>query len=135
MSNRRAMLAKIHIAKKELGLDDETYRAKLCQITGKNSSGKMSFAELGQVVAAFKTSGWKANKKNAHRPRAANASARKIYAMWTELKHLGLVSAVRPDGFVKRMTGKDRLELLGSDQAQKVIEGLKAIKARGAGDV
>jgi len=130
MSNRRAMLAKIHIAKKEMGLDDATYRAKLQHITGKNSSGKMSFAELDQVLAAFKNSGWKPAINKNHRPKAANASARKIYAMWTELKSLGLVSAVRPDGFVKRMTGKQRPELLGSGDAQKVIEGLKALKTR-----
>jgi len=126
--NRRAMLAKIHIAKKDLGLDDATYRAKLQRITGKTSSGDMNFLQLEQVLKAFGEAGWKPTLR---RPKATNASARKIYAMWTELKRLGLAKTARPDGFVKRMTGKARPEMLGSDEAQKVIEGLKALKQRG----
>jgi phage gp16-like protein len=121
------MLAKIHIAKKELQLDDETYRAKLHLITGKTSSGKMSPSELDKVLATFRDAGWKPKR---HRPRATHSVHRKIYALWTELKAKGLVTARHPDGFVKRMTGKDRPEMLGSNEAQKVIEGLKAIKQR-----
>ena len=34
------------------------------------------------------------------------------------------------EGFVKRMTGIDRLEWLDAGQCEKVIEGLKAILAR-----
>lgn len=36
----------------------------------------------------------------------------------------------RIQGFVKRMTGVDRLEWLNVSQCEKVIEGLKAILAR-----
>ena len=37
MSSRQNLMAKIHIGKKELGLDDETYRQGLQQITGNTS--------------------------------------------------------------------------------------------------
>ena len=53
---------------------------------------------------------------------------RKIYAL-TEA--LGWNSDKRRiEGFVKRMTGIDRLEWLDAGQCEKVIEGLKAILAR-----
>lgn len=53
---------------------------------------------------------------------------RKIYALtealgWNNDKR-------RIEGFVKRMTGIDRLEWLNTAQCEKVIEGLKAILAR-----
>ena len=53
---------------------------------------------------------------------------RQIYAL-TEA--LGWNSDKRRiEGFVKRMTGIDRLEWLDAGQCEKVIEGLKAILAR-----
>lgn len=37
-SFRSPLLAKIHIARKDLGLDEDTYRAVLIRITGKRSA-------------------------------------------------------------------------------------------------
>ena len=39
---RRALIAKIKIAQKELGLDDATYRAVLERVTGKRSCTECS---------------------------------------------------------------------------------------------
>ena len=56
---------------------------------------------------------------------------RKIYAL-TEV--LGWnKDPSRIQGFVKRMTGVDRLEWLNVGQCEKVIEGLKAMIARQQG--
>ncbi len=143
--NRRAMLAKAHIAKKELGLDDDTYRSVLMRVTGKPSSAKMTFAELDEVLAEFKAQGWKpalsfdrlrmrtrsgSTRENNYRRTAANAGARKVYVLWRILRENNRVGANRPDGFVRRMTGKDRAELLGSDETGMVIEALKAMIVR-----
>lgn len=46
---RRALIAKIKIAQKELGLDDDTYRAVLERVTGKRSCADMDVSELEYV--------------------------------------------------------------------------------------
>ena len=53
-------IAAMHVAKKELGLDDETYRAALVQVTGKSSSAAMSEAERQKVLEHFRDRGFKA---------------------------------------------------------------------------
>ena len=55
---RRALLAKVHIAKKELGLDETVYRMILRDEFGVDSSGKLTIGELEQLVARFKRRGW-----------------------------------------------------------------------------
>ena len=49
-TRRRAMVAKIKIAQKELDMDDDTYRAVLLRVTGKNSSTRLDAAELDAVL-------------------------------------------------------------------------------------
>lgn len=125
------MLAKIHIAKKELGLDDDTYRAVLMRVTGQASSAGLSFDQMDEVLAEFKARGW---KPSGYRRTAVSASARKVYALWTELYQAKIVALPKPDGFVRRMTGKDRAEMLTPDEAGPVIEALKDwIKRAGLG--
>lgn len=53
---------------------------------------------------------------------------RKIYALTEQLGWND--NPQRIQGFVKRMTGVDRLEWLNVAQCEKVIEGLKAILKR-----
>jgi len=47
---RNKDLSRIHIYKKDLGLDDETYRAMLLSLTGKASAGEMDYRERWQVI-------------------------------------------------------------------------------------
>ncbi len=47
-------IAAIHVAKKQLGLDDDTYRAKLTNITGKASVKDMTEAERQKVLTVFR---------------------------------------------------------------------------------
>lgn len=60
---RRALIAKIKIAQKELGLDDGTYRAVLERVTGKRSCTECSIPELERVVEDLRQHGF-APKKN-----------------------------------------------------------------------
>ena len=43
-------LAAIHVARKQLGLEDDDYRAVLERVTGKSSAGKMTVGEQGKVL-------------------------------------------------------------------------------------
>lgn len=55
---RRAALAKIHIAKKELAMTDDSYQALLLRLTGKESAQALSLPDLEKVLAEFKRFGW-----------------------------------------------------------------------------
>lgn len=99
-------LAKIHIAKKDLGLDDATYRAVLERVTGKTSSVAMTAEERDAVLVEMRRIGW---KPRASRRRGLDGPyAKKIQALWIAGWNLGLIRN-REDtaliAFVKRQTG------------------------------
>ena len=54
----RQLLAKIHIGKKECGLDDETYRAMLENLTGKRSAKDLNDRQIIGVINHLKSLGW-----------------------------------------------------------------------------
>lgn len=56
---RNAMIAKVQIARKQLALDDTTYRAMLEGVTGKHSCANLSAKELQRVLADLRRKGWK----------------------------------------------------------------------------
>lgn len=62
--NRKAALAQIHIAKKQLGLDDDLYRQMLVDVTGKRSCSDMAIGELYQVIHALEKAGFKRRGKH-----------------------------------------------------------------------
>lgn len=68
--NRKAALARIHIAKEQLGLDDAFYRQMLENLTGKRSCSDMVLAELYQVIRHLENVGFKQ-----HRGRPVSAAA------------------------------------------------------------
>lgn len=56
--HRKALQAKVHIAKKELGLLDEDYRFILERDFGKRSAADLTIVELEYLVGHFKAHGW-----------------------------------------------------------------------------
>lgn len=128
-------IAKIHIAKTQLGLDDETYRALLARVTGKHSSRDLNDREVDVVLGEFKRLGWRA--KGGFR-KSDKPYVRLVYALWSEA---GRVGAVRDTGktalraFVGRqLNGGAEVardpEFLMPAEANKVAEGLKAMIKR-----
>lgn len=122
-------LARIRIAKKELGLDDVTYRALLERMTGKLSSKDMNDDERRQVLQEMdRLSG------------ATTASGRYapvLRALWLAGYNLGVIDT-RTDkammAFVRRQTGLDHTRFLHhSEDAAAAIEGLKAWIRRQSG--
>jgi phage gp16-like protein len=91
---RRADLAKIHLAKKDLCMSDDDYAAvMLCVSNGRTSSaGELDVRERGQVLEHFKRCGWKPKPRNSgaySRPVAADsAEARKVRTEIMELMEL-----------------------------------------------
>jgi len=136
-------LAKIHIAKKQLGLDDDTYRALLLRVVGKESSRDMSAAEHGRLLAEFERLGFnpasKAPRKGGKAPAKSLAGpyAKKLQALWIAGWNLGLIFDRQDSAllaFVSRQTGIERTDWLrDAASAQKAIEALKSWLARDGG--
>jgi len=133
-------IAAIHVAKKQLGLDDDTYRAKLARITGKHSVKDMTEAEREQVLAVFRNEGFApaptARRANG-RLQLTGKFAKKLQALWIAGWNLGIVRD-RDDAalvaFVKRQTGIDHTRfLVNADDASRAIEALKSWLRREAG--
>ena len=63
---RRAELAQIHIAKVQLGLDDDTYRALLRSVGRVESAADLGSRDRRRVLAHMKSRGFKAAHKRAN---------------------------------------------------------------------
>ncbi len=63
--SRRNDLAKIHIAKKDLGLDDETYREMLLNVAGVTSSAQLDEEGRKKILRHFEQHGYKFHHKSA----------------------------------------------------------------------
>lgn len=93
-NNRRGVTAQIHIARKELGLDEDTYRQMIATVTGgKRSCADCTVPELYQVVQRLKDHGFKARvrKRVAQHPGKPHnldnePMLQKIEALLAELK-------------------------------------------------
>jgi phage gp16-like protein len=133
---RRADLAAIHVGKKNLRLDDETYRALLWTLTGRESSAELNAPQRKAVIERMRALGLQ-RKPLAHTVTRMNqAQAKKIVAMWIELAKKGIVrdpSDRALNHFIARVTKVSHINWLRPAEANKVIEALKAMAARGAG--
>lgn len=132
---RKADLAKIHIGKKDLRLEDADYEAIILRVSkGRTSSaGALDVRERGLVLAHFKRCGWHPKHKQPagarySRPvRASSDEARKVRALWLLLHELGLVrdASERALGaYCKRVLHVDALQWADGN-LYKLIEGLK----------
>lgn len=136
-AHRRAMLAKVHIAKKQLGLCDDDYAAIMIRETGHDSAGKCSQAELEKALRAFERQGFttKAKAPGAKRGKGAadHPAARKARAMWISLGLLGAIdntSEAALEAFARRQLKCDRLQWANQTLVYKLVEALKAMAER-----
>ncbi|EAU40185.1 Mu-like prophage protein gp16 [Fulvimarina pelagi HTCC2506] len=122
-------LAAIHVGKKQLGLDDDTYRDLLQRETGQRSAKDLTSAECDRVLGAMRRAGFKPGSNGLRKPLEGDY-ARKLQALWIALWNLGAV-ANRDDAallaFAKRQCGIERTEWIRDpDDAKAVIEALKS---------
>lgn len=123
---RRALIARVHVARKELALTEESYRAVLARVTGRDSAADLDLAQLRAVIQEFERLGLKPLVKRSPKPHV-----RKVFALWAAMKpHLADPSRDALRAFVKRQTGVDNPEWLTPLQANQVTEGLKAWRER-----
>ena len=118
----------------ELHMTDEDLHAVVYRETGKESIKALTQGHINEVARVLQN--MKDGVSRSTRPKRTDEGGdartiqqrRKIYALTESLGWNDTPQRIQ--GFVKRMTGVDRLEWLNVAQCEKVIEGLKAILKR-----
>lgn len=137
-SNRQRLIRLIHVAKRDLSLDDDTYRSILLRFGGKESSSDLTVPKLEQVLEHLKRSGFKVRSTGKvtsvskparpSRALAQDAESKKIRALWLFLHELGAVKNPSEEAlaaYVKRIAGVDALQWISGEQAERLIETMK----------
>lgn len=139
-SVRTHQIKLIHIAKRDLALSDEDYRAAVRLISGgrTDSSGHMTAPERERLLRHFRQNcGWKPKPPDRRRyspasrnkPAGEKTQADKIRAMWISLGKAGVVTSPTEDSlgrFCYRLTKKRSPDWLTHSDAVTVIQALES---------
>lgn len=134
--NRWRLIKLIHVAKRELGLDDETYRALIANtpgLGGARSSARLSAPQLELLLDQLKRLGFKVRPRAGsvqpqQRRLADDPQSRMIRHLWLELHAAGAVrdpSERALASFISRRKQVESLQWLNSRDASEIIENLK----------
>lgn len=137
MNDRVHTIRLIHVARRDLQMAEDTYRAIVAQYAaGKTSCSDCNLDELETILAHMKRAGFKikptkskpTKSKPTERPLDMADESRKVRALWLLLHRLGAVhdpSEKALASYVKRQAGVDDLRWAGR-KMYPLIEGLKA---------
>jgi hypothetical protein len=129
----------LHIAKKEMGLDDETYRDILYRFTGKRSSTHIGYHGFAAVMKHFEACGFRGAgpKRGSIRPNrpgmATEGQIKKIYKLWWMLAgdyYEAGENRKTLRGFLKARFAVDHEMFLTFRRAGETIEAVKQILER-----
>jgi len=122
---RNKELAKIHIAKKDLCLDRDTYEDILWTVCRVKSSSDLDSQGRFKLIKHFEALEWKPKRKS----RANNdLKTKKIWSLWYQLKDAGKIQSASAKGlrsFVKKITKCDDIRFCDDAQKMMLIESLK----------
>ncbi|UXC35140.1 gp16 family protein [Cupriavidus gilardii] len=121
---RNGTLAKIHIAKKQLAMSDDDYRAMLQSVGGVGSAKDLSPVAAKKVLSHLERCGFKPLHQVGRRPRPTRdkkALIGKIEALLAEAK--------RPwpyaDAMARRMFGIEKVDWCDVDQLWRITAALQ----------
>lgn len=126
---RKRELAAIHVAKKQLALDEDEYRSIMLSVTGQTSSAKLDWKGRKSLLDHFKKIGFKVVAKGAGRARPSVGAARtplmgKIEALLADSQ----LPWSYADGIAKRLfantSGVERIEFCDPAHLMKVVAAL-----------
>jgi phage gp16-like protein len=115
---RQSELAIIHIARQELGLDDETYRAMLHMCARVTSSADLDHAGRAKVIEHLKSRGWKPKKAT-----VANFKSKLIWKVDQLLKEQKLTRAYA-EGIAKQMYKRQKIEWCNAQELRGIVAAL-----------
>jgi len=149
MKATRAQIAKIHIAKKQLGIDEGDYRNHLLDF-GVEHSNDLSYDQANQLIAMYTQSGFKGNvrtktdqeKKSIEQygygankyaaldkrgyPFAASSKLRRIEVLWREVSNSKTDESLQT--FIKNRCGVDHITFLYDEHARIILSALQSMK-------
>lgn len=133
---RKRELAKIHVAKKSLALDDDEYRSILQAVTGKASAADLDNQGRAKLLAHFQKIGFKAKAKPVDRSRPnvgedRQPRMRKIEAQLTSAGY----SWNYADTLAKKLCKKDSINFCDGADLSKIIIALALDAKRRAAKV
>lgn len=133
MNTKKILMAKVHIGKKDLGLDDDTYRDVLWRVTGKRSCSDMTIAQLESVVKDMQNSGFKpkATPKHGKKPDVIKRRKNLMSKIEAILADMGLHWNYA-HGMGDKMFGIKRLQWLNDSQLYKLTQALSVHQQREA---
>lgn len=127
---RQRLLAQIHIARKQLALDDDTYRQALQTLTGKASAKHLTLPELRCVMDDFVRKGF-VPKKAGKRPRPAQGRKALMSKIEALLADKGQ-SWHYAHCIAEHMFGLKRVDWLDGDQLWRLVAALEVQRRREA---
>jgi phage gp16-like protein len=130
---RRALLGKVHIARKALAMQEDDYRATMERITGHRSAKDCSDRQLRDALDEFQRLGFNRSGGSKRRDLGNSLTVRKARALWISLYQLGAVddrSDATLEAFGRRQLKVDRLKWANEREGFRLIEALKAIGSR-----
>jgi len=136
-------IKKIHVLKKQLGFDDDTYRAALLSRHNVQSCKALTYVQAAQFIAELEKAlnfateldqkaapKYKYDNLRGRDGMATPRQLRKIEAMWADVSRAKTdeerTSALRR--FLKRIVGVEDLRFLEIWQVKKVIKALEAMR-------
>lgn len=126
-ARRTTLIKLIHVAKRELRMDEPTYRTLLLSAGKQESLSSMDIPAMDAVLERMKRDGFKVRPKSGNRPLAVNPGASKARALWLFLHALGEVrdpSEKAIAAYVARIAKVDDLRW-ARNRMDVVIETLK----------
>ncbi|MDK3025560.1 regulatory protein GemA [Cupriavidus taiwanensis] len=120
----RAILAKIHVAKKQLAMEDDAYRAMLQSVAGVQSAKDLTVAQADKVLSHLRKCGFTPAVKFGRRP----APPRDRQALVSKIEAL-LAEGKRPwsyaDALARRMFQVDKIDWCTPDQLWRIAAALQ----------
>jgi phage gp16-like protein len=123
--------ALIHVAKSQLGLTDEDYRAVLASV-GVESSTQLNHAQFDEVMRRFKAGGFAPKAKQVPRKRRPKPAADRgplLGKVSAILADTGLTEEYA-DGIARRMFGVQCVDWCNADQLWRVVAALSIYQKR-----
>lgn len=124
MSRRNIQLAKIHIARQQLAMDEDSYRAMLQRIAGVRSAADLNPLQARFVLAELERMGFvpHTSPKSKGKPRNMDASAmpkmmNKVEALLTDME----LPWAYADGIAKQMFGIERCAWIRNQNQLKAL--------------
>lgn len=123
---RPRLIRLVHVGRRELALDDDTYRALVTDVSGdpaRNSSKDLNNRELQLLVDRMKSTGFKVKGSFGRRPIPPASRETLVGKLEAQLAEAGRTWAYA-DGLAKRICKVDKVDWCTDEQLHKLIAAM-----------